>query len=284
MRAYERFIEIVLFLFAITAVLTVLLITFFVFREGLPIIFSEGILNFVASTEWAPLSGKFGILSMILGSVQVTLGAIILGVPIGVACAVYLAEIADKHIVQIVRPGIELLAGIPSVVYGFFGLSVLVPFIRNHFPGNGFSILAGSIILAIMILPTVINISETSIRSVPEEYKSGSLALGASHWQTIYRVILPAAKSGIITSVILGMGRAIGETMAVIMVTGNVTKVAGSIFDPVRTLTGNIAIEMGYAAGDHRLALFATGVVLFVFIMVLNLIATFFAQKAGEIK
>jgi phosphate transport system permease protein len=284
MKSYERWIQLILFVCATTAVITVLIITFFIFREGLPIMFREGILSFITSTDWHPLQGRFGILSMIIGSIQVTLGAIILGVPIGLACSVYLAEIADKRISRIVRPGIELLAGIPSVVYGFFGLSVLVPFLRNHFTGNGFSVLAGSIILAIMILPTVVNISETSVRSVPREYKSGSLALGASHWQTIYRVIIPAAKSGIVASIILGMGRAIGETMAVIMVTGNVTRIAKNIFDPVRTLTGNIAIEMGYAAGDHRSALFATGVVLFVFIMILNFIATYFSRKVGDIK
>ncbi len=284
MKCSERFIEYVLFFCAFAAVLAVMAIIFFIFREGLPIMIKEGFSSFVTGTEWSPLSGKYGILSMIAGSIQITLGAIVIGVPIGLASAVYLAEIADKQITRVVRPGIELLAGIPSVVYGFFGLSVLVPFIRNNFSGNGFSVMAGSIILAIMILPTIINISETSIRSVPEEYKSGSLALGASHWQTIYRVILPAAKSGILASVILGMGRAIGETMAVIMVTGNVPKIAKSIFDPVRTLTGNIAIEMGYAAGDHRLALFATGVVLFMIIMLLNSIATIFARKVGDMK
>ncbi|MBA1333712.1 MAG: Phosphate transport system permease protein PstC [Firmicutes bacterium] len=284
MRSYERWIQFILFVCAITAVLTVLVIAFFIFKEGLPVMLEKGVLSFVANSHWAPLSGSFGIRNMIIGSIQVTLGAIILGVPIGLACAVYLAEIAGKRLSKTIRSGIELLAGIPSVVYGFFGLSVLVPFLRAHFTGNGFSVLAGSIILAIMILPTVVSISETSIRSVPKEYKSGSLALGASHWQTIYRVIIPAARSGIVASVILGMGRAIGETMAVIMVTGNVTTMAKSVFDPVRTLTGNIAIEMGYAAGDHRSALFATGVVLFVFIMILNLMATYFSRKVGEIK
>lgn len=284
MRSYEGWVRIILFICAMTAVLTVMIITFFIFREGLPIILRKGVLSFVVNPHWAPLSGSFGIRNMIIGSMQVTLGAIILGVPVGLACAVYLAEIAGKRFSKAVRSGIELLAGIPSVVYGFFGLSVVVPFLRTHFAGNGFSVLAGSIILAIMILPTVINISETSIRSVPKEYKSGSLALGASHWQTIYRVIIPAARSGIIASVILGMGRAIGETMAVIMVTGNVTTMAKSVLDPVRTLTGNIAIEMGYAAGDHRSALFATGVVLFIFIMILNLMATYFSRKVGDIK
>jgi phosphate transport system permease protein len=283
-RPYEKWIQTLLFMFAAVAVLTVLAITLFIFKEGLPVIFEKGILGFVGSSRWAPLSGSFGILGMIIGSVQVTMGAIALGVPVGLACAIYLAEIADGKTSGIIHPGIELLAGIPSVVYGFFGLSVVVPFLRNHLPGNGFSILAGSIILAIMILPTVVNISESSIRSVNADYSSGSLALGASHWQTIVKVILPAARSGIVASVILGMGRAIGETMAVIMVTGNVTSIAGSVFDPVRTLTGNIAIEMGYAAGEHREALFATGVILFLFIMFLNLATTCFFRKAGDIK
>lgn len=280
----EKYIQGILFIFATIAVLTVLAITFFIFAEGLPIMFEKGIASFIGSSRWAPLSGSFGILGMVIGTVQVTIGAIALGVPVGLACAVYLAEVADRRLEKVLRPGIELLTGIPSVVYGFFGLSVVVPFFREHFPGNGFNVLAGSIILAIMILPTVINISENSIRSVPDVYRSGSLALGASQWQTIVRVILPAARSGIVTSVILGMGRAVGETMAVIMVTGNVTKVAGSIFAPVRTLTGNIAIEMGYAAGEHREALFATGVVLFILIMFLNLVTARFSRKAGNIK
>jgi phosphate transport system permease protein len=284
MKPYEKWVQCILFLFAATAVITVLAITFFIFREGLPIIFKKGITTFLGSARWAPLSGDFGILGMIIGTVQITIGAIAMGVPIGLACAVYLAEIADRRLEKVLRPGIELLAGIPSVVYGFFGLSVVVPFLREHFPGNGFSILAGSIILAIMILPTVVNISENSIRSVPDDYRSGSLALGASHWQTIVRVVIPAARSGIAASVILGMGRAIGETMAVIMVTGNVTRVAGSIFDPVRTLTGNIAIEMGYAAGEHREALFATGVILFLFIMLLNFAAARFSRKACDVR
>ncbi len=284
MRSYEKCIQTILLIFAAVAVLTVLAITFFIFREGLPIILEKGLMEFVGNVEWAPLSGSFGILGMIAGSIQVTIGAIALGVPVGLACAVYLAEIAGPKASRIIRPGIELLAGIPSVVYGFFGLSVVVPFLRTYFPGNGFSILAGSIILAIMILPTVVSISESSIRSVPVDYKSGSLALGASHWQTITKVIVPAARSGIVTSVILGMGRAVGETMAVIMVTGNVTRISRSVFDPARTLTGNIAIEMGYAAGQHREALFATGIVLFLFIMLLNLAAMYFSRKVGDIK
>jgi phosphate transport system permease protein len=219
---------------------------------------------------------------MVLGSVLATLGALVIGVPIGVGCAVFLAEIAKPRIANIIRPGIELLAGIPSVVYGLYGLVVLVPFIRKTFNNQGFSILAGSLILAVMILPTIINISESAIRSVPKEYKEGSLALGGSHWQAIYKVIVPAARSGIIAGIILGMGRAIGETMAVIMITGNSTLIPESILSPIRTLTGNIGIEMGYASGEHQQALFATGIVLFIFIMILNVAANLIPKKVGE--
>ncbi len=219
---------------------------------------------------------------MVLGSVYSTLGALILGVPIGVGCAVFLAEIAKPKLANIIRPGVELLAGIPSVVYGLYGLVVLVPLIRKIFNNQGFSVLAASIILAIMILPTIINISESAIRSVPKEYKEASLALGGSHWQAIYKVIVPAARSGIVTGIILGMGRAIGETMAVIMVTGNSTLIPESILSPIRTLTGNIGIEMGYASGEHQQALFATGVILFIFIMILNITANLIPKKVGE--
>jgi phosphate transport system permease protein len=250
--------------------LAVLLITFFIFYSGWPVLSKYG-LSFIIGTQWNPTQGVFGILPMIIGSFAVTLGALILGVPMGLAGAIFLAEIAPPGVTRWVRPAVELLAGIPSVVYGFFGLVILVPLIRNLMSGPGYSILAGSIILAVMILPTIITISESSLRAVPREYKEGSLALGATHWQTISRIMMPAASSGIIAGVVLGMARAIGETMAVIMVTGNVTLIPTSIFDPVRTMTGNVVIEMGYAAGEHQQALFATGVVLFCFIAILNL-------------
>ncbi|WAM33080.1 phosphate ABC transporter permease subunit PstC [Caldicellulosiruptor morganii] len=278
----SRAIELILFLAAAVSVISVLLITVFIFKEGFSIIKEYGFFNFILGTKWAPLSGRFGILPMIIGSIYVTLGAIVIGVPIGIATAIFLGELVSEKITRLIRPFVELLAGIPSVVYGFYGLVVIVPLIRKMFGGSGFSVLASSIILGIMILPTIINISEVSIRSVPKEYKEGSLALGANHWQTIKGVILPAAKSGIIASIILGMGRAIGETMAVIMVAGNSPKIPGSIFDQVRTLTGNIAIEMGYASGKHAQALFATGIVLFVIIMILNTLANAIAKKVGE--
>ncbi len=215
---------------------------------------------------------------MVVGSILVTLGALVLGIPFGVAGAIFMAEIAPPKAAKLIRPAIELLAGIPSVVYGFYGLAVIVPLIRNHFGGTGFSILAGSLILAIMILPTILNLSETALRAVPSEYKDGSYALGANYWQTIKWISLPVARSGIITGVVLGMSRAIGETMAVIMVTGNVTRIPGTLFDPIRTLTGNIVMEMGYASGEHQQALFATGIILFIFIMILNLIVQFGAK------
>lgn len=279
MRFGEKVIEKWLLVNAFLAVLMVALITLFIFREGLPVMLKTGLGNFIFGQEWAPTDGKFGIFSMIIGSFAVTLGALVLGVPLGVACAIFLAEIAPEKATRIIRPAVELLAGIPSVVYGFFGLIIIAPFIRNYLGGSGLSMLAGSIILAIMILPTVISISEDAIRAVPKEYKEGSLALGATHWQTINSVILPAASSGILAAVVLGMGRAIGETMAVIMVTGNTAQIPHSILEPVRTLTGNVAIEMSYAADDHRQALFGTGIVLFGVIMFLNMLFGLFTRK-----
>lgn len=279
MRFGEKVIEKWLLVNAFLAVLMVALITLFIFREGLPVMLKTGLGNFVFGQEWAPTDGKFGIFSMIIGSFAVTLGALVLGVPLGVACAIFLAEIAPEKVTRVIRPAVELLAGIPSVVYGFFGLIIIAPFIRDHLGGSGLSMLAGSIILAIMILPTVISISEDAIRAVPKEYKEGSLALGATHWQTINSVILPAASSGILAAVVLGMGRAIGETMAVIMVTGNTAQIPHSILEPVRTLTGNVAIEMSYAADDHRQALFGTGIVLFGVIMFLNMLFGLFTRK-----
>jgi len=216
---------------------------------------------------------------MIIGSVSVTLGAAVLGVPVGICCSIFLTEFAPAALRNIFRPAIQMLAGIPSVVYGFWGLIFIVPFIRDRLGGPGLSILAGSVILAIMILPTVISISEVSILSLPRQYKEGALALGMTHWQTIWSVLLPTAKSGIVAAVILGVGRAIGETMAVIMVLGNAVAIPASILDPVRTLTTNIGIEMGYASGEHREALFATGIVLFIIIMILNSVAQYIARK-----
>ncbi|AEG59939.1 phosphate ABC transporter permease subunit PstC [Desulforamulus ruminis] len=281
-KIHEAIIEKFLLISAVVAVLVVLLITYFIFADGFPVMQKYGLTHFIANSDWHPLDKHFGLLSMIVGSFLVTFGALLLGVPLSVGCAIFLAEIAPKGVTRIVRPAIELLAGIPSVVYGFYGLIILVPLIREIFGGRGFSILGGSIVLAIMILPTVINISEDAIRAVPREYKEGSLALGATHWQTIKKVIVPSARSGILTAIVLGMGRAIGETMAVIMVVGNVASLPKGILEPVRTLTGNIAIEMGYAAGEHSQALFATGIVLFVIIMILNFMVMLVPKRIGE--
>lgn len=282
MKAYERLIQLILFVCAIFAVLGVILITYFIINEGYPVMQKVGIKNFILGRQWAPTRQVYGIYPMIIGSLLVTIGALLLGVPLGIGCAVFLAEIAKPKVARLIRPGIELLAGIPSVVYGLYGLTVIVPFIRKVFNTQGFSILAGSIVLAVMILPTIINVSESAIRSVPKDYKEASLSMGSSHWQAIKNVIVPAARSGIIAAVILGMGRAVGETMAVIMIVGNSPLVPESILSPVRTLTGNIGIEMGYAGGEHQKALFATGIVLFVFIMLLNIAANLIPRKVGE--
>ena len=275
----EKLPERVFFLLALSTISVLVLITVFIIAQGAPVILEIGLINFVFGMTWAPGQGSFGIFPMIIGSVSVTLGAAVLGVPIGICCSIFLAEFAPVRLRNLFRPAVQLLAGIPSVVYGFWGLIFIVPFIRNHLGGPGLSILAGSVILAIMILPTIISISEVSILALPREYKEGAFALGMTHWQTIRSVQLPAAKSGIVAAVILGIGRAIGETMAVIMVLGNAVAVPQSILDPVRTLTTNIGIEMGYASGMHRQALFATGIVLFVIIMALNSMAQYITRK-----
>ncbi len=274
-----KFIERVLFFLALSSVTSLLLITIFIFMEGLPLIISTGLKNFLFSSHWAPTRGHFGILAMIIASILVTLGALGLGVPLGLACAIVLAEFSPQRLKLVLKPTLELLAGVPSVVYGFLGVIWLVPLIRDYLGGPGLSLLAGSLILGIMILPNVISISIDSLDAVPETYRQGSIALGATQWQTVRRVVLPAARSGIITAVILGMGRAIGETMAVIMVAGNALQLPTSILDPVRTLTSNIALELGYASGRHREALFATGIVLFIIIMILNLSATLVTRR-----
>ena len=269
----------IFFALALSSISALALITIFIIVQGAPLIAEVGVFRFVFGMTWAPSQGEFGIFPMIIGSLSVTLGAVILGVPVGICCSIFLAEFAPATLRNLFRPAIQLLAGIPSVVYGFWGLIFIVPFIRDNLGGPGLSILAGSIILAIMILPTVISISEVSILALPRQYKEGALALGMTHWQTIYYVVLPAAKSGIVAAIILGIGRAIGETMAVIMVLGNAVAIPTSILDPVRTLTTNIGIEMGYASGEHRQALFATGIVLFIIIMVLNSLAQYITRK-----
>ena len=275
----EKFSERIFLLIALSALSVLALITVFIFIKGIPIIAKVGLIDFVFGMKWAPSQGYYGIFPMIVGSVSVTLGAAIIGVPIAICCSIFLAEFAPATLRNIFRPAIQLLAGIPSVVYGFWGVLFVVPLIRDYLGGPGLSILAGSIILAIMILPTIISITEVSILALPRHYKDGALALGLTHWQTIRHLLLPAAKSGIIAAIILGLGRAIGETMAVIMVVGNAVALPESILDPVRTLTTNIGIEMGYASGEHQQALFATGIVLFVIIMVMNATAQYITGK-----
>jgi len=260
-------------LVALSALSALALITVFIVAEGVPIIAKVGVVNFIFGMKWAPSQGYYGIFPMIVGSISVTLGAVILGVPIALCCAIFLAEFAPRLMREVLRPAIQMLAGIPSVVYGFWGLVFIVPAIRVYLGGPGLSILAGSVILAIMILPTVIAISEVSLLALPRLYKEGALALGATQWQSIRGVLLPAAKSGIVAAIILGVGRAVGETMAVIMVLGNAVALPSSILDPARTLTTNIGIEMGYASGEHQQALFATGIVLLIIIMILNSMA-----------
>lgn len=279
-RRGEKLIEKVLGLCAALFIIVIALITVFIFAKGLPLLIQTGLGDFLFNSDWRPTKGVFGIWTMLVGSLAVTTAAMLWAVPLGITTAIFMAEIAPPRAGRLLGNMVELLAGIPSVVYGFVGLIVIVPFIREYLGGNGLSVLAGAIVLGIMILPTIINISRDSILAVPNEYKEGSLALGATHNQTIARVIIPAARSGIITAVVLGMGRAIGETMAVVMVTGNSTVIPGSILAPVRTMTSNIVLEMGYAAGDHQAALFATGMVLFVFIVSLNLMVNV-AVKAG---
>jgi len=275
----ELAISVTLMILALTAISGLALITTFIFKEGLPIIAKVGLGRFLFSSNWYPLEGEFGIYPMIIGSLSVTAGAMVIGVIFGLGCAVLLTQFCPPPLVAILKPTIELLAGIPSVVYGFIGVVILVPFIRDYLGGPGLSVLASSVVLGVMMLPTVISISVDSLQAVPRSFHDGSIALGATEWQTTHMVILKAARSGIVAAVILGMGRAIGETMAVIMVAGNTLDVPHSVLDPVRTLTSNIALEMGYAAGDHRRALFATGVVLFVIIMALNSMALAVSRK-----
>lgn len=269
----EKFMQGIFFVCALTSILAVALICIFLFANGLPAMGEIGVFNFLLGKEWSPtdIPALYGIFPMILGSIYITAGAIVLGVPIGVLTAVFMATSCPKKIYKILKPAIELLAGIPSVVYGFFGIVIVVPMVRLLFGGDGSSIVSASILLGIMILPTIIGISESAIRAVPSNYYEGALALGASHQRSVFFAVLPAAKSGILAAVVLGIGRAIGETMAVIMVAGNQARMPDGILKGIRTLTANIVMEMGYAADLHRDALIATGVVLFVFILLINL-------------
>ena len=279
----ERVMEYVFLAAACVSVLCVALICAFLLANGLPAMGEIGVLKFLSGTRWKPGADIYGIFPMIVGSVYVTAGALLLGVPVALLTAVYLAFFCPKELYRVLKPAVELLAGIPSVVYGFFGIVVLVPAVRalgERWDGSGNAMLTASILLAIMILPTIIGVVEPALRAVPTSYYEGALALGATHERSVYTAVVPAAKSGILAGIVLGVGRAMGETMAVIMVAGNQPRMPKGILQGVRTLTGNIVIEMGYATGLHREALIATGVVLFVFILLINL--CFSALKRGE--
>lgn len=287
----EKGMEAVFLLAACISVGCVLLICIFLFANGIPAMQRIGFLNFLTGTAWKPGNDIYGILPMILGSIYITAGAILVGVPVGILTAVYLARFCPKRLYRILKPSVELMAGIPSVVYGFFGLCVLVPWIRDgvapflenlfgkRIGGNGSSMLTASLLLGIMILPTVIHISEAAIRAVPEKYYEGALALGATREKSVFLTVVPAASSGIMAGVVLGIGRAAGETMAVIMVAGNQARMPRGMFRGARTMTANIVIEMGYAANLHREALIATGVVLFVFILIINMLLSVLKRK-----
>ncbi|MDC7225756.1 MAG: phosphate ABC transporter permease subunit PstC [Spirochaetales bacterium] len=282
----EKSVEIVLLICALVSVISVLFISVFIFGEGLPLFKAVSVGDFLFGTDWAPSNEenpRYGILPFIVGSIYITLGALLLAVPIGIMTAVFMAEIADKRAVEVMRSVVQLLAGIPSVIYGFFGVIVISKLIRETFGGTGYSVLSGAIILAIMVLPTIINITEVTITSLPKSIKEGSLALGGTRWQTIFKVQLPAAKSGIIAGVVLAMGRALGETMAVLMVAGNAPIMPTGPLSKVRTLTMNIVTDMGYASGDHRTALFTTSIVLFLFILILNLSVNIIKGNPEEI-
>ncbi len=278
----EKMMSAVFFVTALTSIVAVALICLFLFINGIPAMADIGVFRFLLGRDWAPsdIPAAFGIFPMILGSLYVTAGAILFGVPIGVLTAVFMARMCPPGLYRLVKPALDLLAGIPSIVYGFFGLMIIVPTMQNLFGGTGKSILTASILLGIMILPTVIGISESAIRAVPPSYYEGALALGAGHSRAVYAAVVPAARSGISASVVLGIGRAVGETMAVVMVAGNQAVVPKSIFKGVRTLTANIVMEMGYAADLHREALIATGVVLFVFILIINLSFSLVKRRA----
>ena len=279
-RIRERVMQIVFLIAACISILAVALICIYLFANGLPAIFEIGPLNFLLGTDWRPNADHYGIFPMILGSIYVTAGAIIVGVPLGLLAAIFMAKFCPTALYQSLNPAVDLLAGIPSIVYGFFGLMVVVPLMQQLFSNtSGKSILTASVLLGIMILPTIIGVSESAIRAVPDSYYDGALALGASHERSVFFVTVPAAKSGIMAGIILGVGRAIGETMAVIMIAGNQPQIPDSLLDGVRTLTGNIVMEMGYSTGLHREALIATGVVLFVFILIINLLFSIIKRK-----
>jgi len=277
----DRLVSPILFAIACFSIAALFVIGLFIFVEGLPIMIKVGVWKFIGSTDWSPLEGKFGILAMIAGSLAVAAGTLVVAVPFGVGCAIYLSEFASKRAVTLIKPAVELLFAIPSVVYGFVGVLFIVPFVREYLggAGHGFCILTASFVLGIRVLPVIVGISVDALQAVPKVYRDGSLALGATKWQTTTMVTLRAARSGILAGVILGMASVIGETMAVIMVIGNAVVMPNSPLDSVRTLTSNIALEMGYAEGDHRQALFATGVVLFIITMILNTLTRYVTRS-----
>lgn len=272
-RFREKTMQGVFFLTAVTSIAAVVIICIFLFCNGVPAMAEIGFFDFVGGQKWAPTNvpASYGIFDMIIASIYVTAGAIIIGVPIGILTAVFLARFCPAPLYKVLKPATELLAGIPSIVYGFFGLIVVVPFIRDNFGGDGSSWLAASIVLGVMILPTIIGVSESAIRAVPESYYEGALALGATKERSVFKTILPASKSGVLAGVVLGIGRALGETMAVVLIAGNKVQIPHSVTDGLRTLTANIVLEMGYSTGLHRQALIATGVVLFVFVLLITL-------------
>lgn len=282
----EKGMEFVFMLCACVSILAVALICIFLFANGVPAMAKIGFGKFLLGRTWQAGNGLFGIFPMIIGSIYVTAGAIIVGVPIGILTAVFLARFCPKPLYRIMKPGVELLAGIPSVVYGFFGLMIIVPWVRDtfrpYYGGNGLSLFSAALLLGIMILPTIISISESAIRSVPDKYYQGALALGATHERSVFRTVVPAAKSGIMAGIVLGIGRAFGETMAVIMIAGNQAWIPDNMFQGIRTLTANIVMEMGYAQDLHREALIATGVVLFVFILIINTLFSILKRREAK--
>ena len=282
----EKGMEFVFMLCACVSILAVALICIFLFANGVPAMAKIGFGKFLLGRTWQAGNGLFGIFPMIIGSIYVTAGAIIVGVPIGSLAAVFLARFCPKPLYRIMKPGVELLAGIPSVVYGFFGLMIIVPWVRDtfrpYYGGNGLSLFSAALLLGIMILPTIISISESAIRSVPDKYYQGALALGATHERSVFRTVVPAAKSGIMAGIVLGIGRAFGETMAVIMIAGNQAWIPDNMFQGIRTLTANIVMEMGYAQDLHREALIATGVVLFVFILIINTLFSILKRREAK--
>ena len=282
----EKGMEFVFMLCACVSILAVALICIFLFANGVPAMAKIGFGKFLLGRTWQAGNGLFGIFPMIIGSIYVTAGAIIVGVPIGILAAVFLARFCPKPLYRIMKPGVELLAGIPSVVYGFFGLMIIVPWVRDtfrpYYGGNGLSLFSAALLLGIMILPTIISISESAIRAVPDKYYQGALALGATHERSVFRTVVPAAKSGIMAGIVLGIGRAFGETMAVIMIAGNQAWIPDNMFQGIRTLTANIVMEMGYAQDLHREALIATSVVLFVFILIINTLFSILKRREAK--